>query len=155
MLLGGLWHGASWTFVAWGGCSRPLADHASLAGWRWAIRFRDARVAKIWCRGASPSMYLPDLAALPRRELWPGGRNAASAWAPSGRGTSFASTALALLAFFVVPWMLYEAWQERRGQEEALLSLAWPWRALFYAALVLMMLFFPPPTVSEFIYFRF
>jgi hypothetical protein len=32
---------------------------------------------------------------------------------------------------------------------------AWPWRALFYEVLVLMMLFFPPPTVSEFIYFRF
>ena len=23
MLLGGLWHGAGWTFVLWGGCTAP------------------------------------------------------------------------------------------------------------------------------------
>ena len=27
MLLGGLWHGASWTFVAWGGCTDSRSWH--------------------------------------------------------------------------------------------------------------------------------
>lgn len=30
MLLGGLWHGAAWNFVIWGGCARPAAIGLSL-----------------------------------------------------------------------------------------------------------------------------
>jgi len=154
MLLGGLWHGASWTFVAWGGVHglwliihRWLAGGGRggfpAAGWRklvqWCVTFHLICLTWLLFRAESFGQVVEMLHVLSSKWLW----------------TSFASTALALLAFFVVPWMLYETWQERRGQDEALLSVAWPWRALFYAVLVLMMLFFPPPTVSEFIYFRF
>ena len=53
MLLGGLWHGAAWTFVAWGGLHgfylvvhrlwsrigwRPLVRWRATAAWRWASR---------------------------------------------------------------------------------------------------------------------
>src|SRR6185503_17645021 len=35
MLLGGLWHGASWTFVVWGGLhGLALAVHKLWMGWR-------------------------------------------------------------------------------------------------------------------------
>jgi alginate O-acetyltransferase complex protein AlgI len=58
MLLGGLWHGAAWTFVVWGGLHgglllvhrtwnqvlgrmgwRRLAEARNSSGWRWASRF--------------------------------------------------------------------------------------------------------------------
>jgi alginate O-acetyltransferase complex protein AlgI len=36
MLLGGLWHGANWTFVAWGGWHGALlVMHRLLPAWRW------------------------------------------------------------------------------------------------------------------------
>jgi alginate O-acetyltransferase complex protein AlgI len=36
MLLGGLWHGASWTFVAWGGLhGLLLVGHRLLPNWKW------------------------------------------------------------------------------------------------------------------------
>jgi D-alanyl-lipoteichoic acid acyltransferase DltB (MBOAT superfamily) len=44
MLLGGVWHGAAWKFVAWGGlhgaaliAERPLLTDAPLGGWRKAL----------------------------------------------------------------------------------------------------------------------
>lgn len=36
MLLGGLWHGAAWTFIAWGGVPRSVAGHLSGAACRFA-----------------------------------------------------------------------------------------------------------------------
>jgi alginate O-acetyltransferase complex protein AlgI len=47
MLLGGLWHGASWTFVAWGAFhGLLLVGHKLLPGWRWrqAAAFRPVAV---------------------------------------------------------------------------------------------------------------
>jgi len=36
MLIGGLWHGANWTFVAWGGLhGLLLAGHRLLPSWKW------------------------------------------------------------------------------------------------------------------------
>lgn len=36
MLIGGLWHGASWTFVAWGGLhGLLLAGHKLMPNWKW------------------------------------------------------------------------------------------------------------------------
>jgi alginate O-acetyltransferase complex protein AlgI len=38
MVLGGLWHGASWTFAAWGAWhGAPLVAHHSLPGWDRAL----------------------------------------------------------------------------------------------------------------------
>ena len=149
MLLGGLWHGASWTFVAWGGVHGLwLSIHRWLGGcsWpstsklvKWAVTFHLVCLTWLLFRAENFSQAAAMLEALGSRWQW----------------TSLASTSVSLLAFFVLPWMCYEAWVERRGRDEALLSVAWPWRALFYAFLMLMMLFFPPPSVSEFIYFRF
>jgi len=60
-----------------------------------------------------------------------------------------------MLAFFLLPWLIYEAWLERRRDDEALFKAGWLWRAGFYLYLILMLLFFPAPAPAEFIYFRF
>jgi alginate O-acetyltransferase complex protein AlgI len=45
MILGGLWHGASWTFVAWGLLHGGLlAAHRAVAGRRWLTVFRPLRI---------------------------------------------------------------------------------------------------------------
>ena len=68
MLLGGLWHGASWTFVAWGGLHGLY-----LVGER-ALRQRFAATARdrSCCRGARPAHLRAGqrhLGVLPRQDL--------------------------------------------------------------------------------------
>jgi len=161
MLLGGLWHGAAWTFIAWGGIHglwlilhRSMFQRRKIQGrsptvretvpaWltcvKWLIAFHLICLTWLFFRAASFQQVLALLHSL------------GNAWSM----TSYAQTCCALLLFFVGPWIAYEAWQERQRKEEALLDQAWFWRAAFYAYLVLMLLFFPPPAPSEFIYFQF
>jgi alginate O-acetyltransferase complex protein AlgI len=59
MVLGGLWHGAAWTFVIWG------ALHGGfLVGERWCRELRAKRVAAIRAAGGSPVEW-------PLAWLWP------------------------------------------------------------------------------------
>lgn len=156
MLLGGLWHGAAWTFLAWGGIHglwlglhrawlRFRGNSASDAsGWwwkgaNWLVTFHVVCVTWLAFRADSLSHAVELVAAL------------GHGW----RATDFSLTCLGMMAFFLLPWLLYELWVEKRGDEEALLKVAWWLRAGFYLYLVLMMLFFPPPAPAEFIYFRF
>lgn len=155
MLLGGLWHGAAWTFVIWGALhgawlavhrllvgSRPQADTSKLTGWKmlkWFGTFHLICLTWLLFRAESFQHAMDMLKALSHD--WP--------W------SSFAQTTSALLLFFVAPWLLFEAWLEKKKNDDALLGIAWPWRAVFYSYLLLMMLFFPPPAPSEFIYFQF
>jgi hypothetical protein len=50
MLIGGLWHGAGWTFVVWGGIPRHRALHRALVARTTGLR----RAA--WTRGAAPGI---------------------------------------------------------------------------------------------------
>src|SRR5437016_12464491 len=52
MLLGGLWHGASWTFVVWGGL------HGIYLALNHAWRFLRDRVAGLAAAGASGALRL-------------------------------------------------------------------------------------------------
>ncbi|MEM1033371.1 MAG: MBOAT family protein [Myxococcota bacterium] len=82
MVLGGLWHGAAWTFVAWGTLHgfglvvERRFGRPARAGWRRAIRvlvtFHLVCFAWIWFR--APSF---DLGADVVRQLWTGGWDAA------------------------------------------------------------------------------
>lgn len=152
MLLGGLWHGAAWTFVIWGALHGLwLAIHRMLAGRRpaaglswvkalkWFGTFHLVCLTWLLFRADSFHHAMGMLAALKGEWVW----------------SSFAQTSAALLLFFVAPWLLFEAWLERKKQDEALLTVAWPWRAVGYSLMLLMLLFFPPPAPSEFIYFQF
>lgn len=155
MLLGGLWHGAAWTFVVWGGIHGLwLAVHRALGG----THGKDAPLPPFWMRLLkwAVTFHLVCLTWLVFRaetfsQAWALVLRLGSDW----HLTAYAQTGLSLMVFFLLPWMLFEAWLERRRDDLALLSAAWPIRGLFYGYLVLMMIFFPPPVPAEFIYFRF
>ena len=154
MLLGGLWHGAAWTFVLWGGIHglwlgvhRFLRSNRQSVGpetaWskfmKWFVTFHLVCLTWLVFRAESVGHAVSLLCRL--------GQD----WHVS----DFSQTCLGMLTFFLLPWLAYEFWMERRRDDEALLKMAWGWRAGFYLYLVLMLLFFPPPEPAEFIYFRF
>ncbi|MES2506002.1 MAG: MBOAT family O-acyltransferase [Verrucomicrobiota bacterium] len=155
MLLGGLWHGAAWTFLVWGGIHGLwLAFHRAFS--------RDGQPTSspvpLWLTGVKMAItfHLVCLTWLVFRA-----ETFTQAWAlllrlgADWQLTAYTQTTLSLIAFFILPWLLFEAWLERRRDDLALLKVAWFWRALLYLYLVLMMLFFPPPMPAEFIYFHF
>jgi hypothetical protein len=69
--------------------------------------------------------------------------------------TPFALGAAALIAFYVLPLLVFEVWLERRGDLLALLKTRWWVRGLVYGYILLMLWFFTALGQYEFIYFQF
>jgi len=157
MLLGGLWHGAAWTFVIWGGLhglwlvlhrvwdARRGAGAARWLASRWGralclvATFHLVCLGWLFFRAETLEQALGMLAALGGTWAW----------------SDFASTCAGSILFFAGPWLLLDAWLERRNDSLALTRAAWPWRLAVYAYIVAMLLFFPAPVAVEFIYFQF
>lgn len=155
MLLGGLWHGASWQFVIWGGL------HGSyLVAQRWwegtsAYR-RVAGLPGIRVVGALGTFLLVCLAWVFFRA-----NTLADAWAlltamltPSA--TIVHATQLNLAAIGVItPLMLGGHWLLRDSSLEQLFArLNWPLRAAFFSALIIGLVLAPGDN-RAFIYFQF
>src|SRR5690606_20634460 len=139
MLLGGLWHGAAWTFVAWGAFHGLI-----LVAYRAFAGKRDASERPLLAR--LPAMFvmfhLVCVSWLLFRAESIGQAFQMAVTAVSDFSfTPLAIGALGTLAFFVVPLMLYEVWVERKGDLEAVLKTSWLTRGIIYAYLVLMMIF--------------
>ncbi|MCP5559313.1 MAG: MBOAT family protein [Verrucomicrobiaceae bacterium] len=152
MFLGGLWHGAAWTYIIWGGIHglwlvldrffrRP--NTPSLPAWRNAlsifITFHLVCLAWLFFRADSASQATIMLSQL----LGP--------WTL----TPFTSTALTLIAFYAGPWIVFDLWIDRQTTITPLLEVSRGVRSSIYLFIILAMLFFPPPVPVEFIYFRF
>jgi hypothetical protein len=69
--------------------------------------------------------------------------------------TPFMLGAGALIAFYVLPLLVFEVRLERRGDVLALLKTRWWVRGLVYSYFILMLWFFPALGQYEFIYFQF
>ncbi len=150
LLLGGLWHGASWTFIVWGafhglwlvlhrvlGGGRAHAHGAVL--WRILVTFHLVCLGWLFFRAESMAQAWTMLTRLTVGWAW----------------TPLAAYSLSMTAVFALPVMIYEAWVERRGNTLALTHSAWPARVLVYLAMILAMLFLAPDKPGEFIYFQF
>ena len=74
---------------------------------------------------------------------------------PRGLGDPFVAYALGMLAFFVLPFLLYELWLERQGDQLALMTKPVLAQAAVLSYLVLMLMVFPPVEPQVFIYFQF
>jgi D-alanyl-lipoteichoic acid acyltransferase DltB (MBOAT superfamily) len=170
MLVGGLWHGAGWPFIAWGAYHGALlCGHRVLAG-------RPA--------GTSHTAGHRVLAGRPAGTSLPGGasriariilmfhavclgwllfraRSLSQAGAMLERlstglhPTPLAWYGLISLAFFAGPLLAFEAWLERGDDLLRPSRLAWSRAALVYGYCVFMLWFFPPEVSHEFIYFQF
>ncbi|MCG5053245.1 MAG: MBOAT family protein [Myxococcales bacterium] len=156
MLLGGLWHGASWTFVAWG------FFHGIVL-----CLFRVLQIPDTVPEGAFGATWRRPLRILGMFHLTCVGwllfraDNFQAAYHMAGRVltdfhyTPFVGSALALMAFLAFPLLFIERLIE--GERRIERVGAWPWtgRALAYVYVVVMVLFFHAEKAVEFIYFQF
>jgi D-alanyl-lipoteichoic acid acyltransferase DltB (MBOAT superfamily) len=158
MLLGGLWHGASWTFVAWG-----FYHGAILCLFRWlGIRDPDPKNLRglrerVWYAGRVLFMFhLTRIGwLLFRAETFGLVTAIATSIVTDFVPTSAAWPPLALMAFYCGPLFLLECWLDGESRVERLLETNALPRGLTYAYTLAMMLVFPAAVAAEFIYFQF
>lgn len=165
MVLGGLWHGAAWTYIWWGIfhgallCAyRPFEQQLRplFSTQRWGlsriilmvVMFHFVCIGWIFFRAINVDQAFTMLAKI----------TCDSTWLQIGsypERFALAWTGLGQILLFAGPLLLFEFWVERTGDMLALVRVHWSWRALVYSYFVLMLLFFPPIVKHEFIYFQF
>lgn len=158
MLLGGLWHGASWTFVVWGGLhGLYLAVHKLLLGEKAPVTENRRRSLKEWPRDLFLMLLTFHLVAL--TWIFFRAEGIGQAWSYltgivsfSGGidlfGVSKLGLAVLLLALIDIP-------QYRSGSHTVFLRWAWPVRGLVYAGLFVMLCALRSDGDIPFIYFQF
>ncbi len=164
MVLGGLWHGATWMFVAWGAfhgaflvahraLGRPLAalDRAPFVGGAyrviaWVVTVHLVCVGWIFFRAGSVAEA----------------RHVFEMLAGSYELTDGARAILARMALYVAPLAVVDVWAElwerraKRTSDHEFVASAWaPVRGLVYAALAFALAVAAAPRGAEFIYFQF
>ena len=161
MLLGGLWHGAAWGFLAWG-----LVHGLLLIGYRMGE-------GRLWWRQGTPA---PSSASL---GLWRlplaliffhlvcvtwlffRAKSIDQAGIMLGRmftdfqGSTLAMFGISSIIFFGLPIVLLELWLFIRNDDLLPAKQHWTVRSLVYSHFALMLLTFPPSQNHEFIYFQF
>jgi len=156
MLLGGLWHGANWTFIAWGAFHGALLcvykftgepsgkttirDYGFLPGLVRAFAFFQL-VCIGWLLFRAQSMG----------QAW----SMLSSIGSDFRITSAALSMAALILFYTLPLMVFEYWVEFQGEMTAILELRPTFRTVVYAYCAFMLIVFPAAVAHEFIYFQF
>jgi len=160
MVLGGLWHGASWNFVLWGGLhgfylsvhrfftslfskeqSSEKPDQDTIVSKTVKILFIFHLVSLTWiffrCPDLNTSLfYLLKLSSdyfIPNISLMN----------------------IAQFMFFALPVIIIDLSQERTNDEHSMLKWPFPIRALVYIYMFLMMLYMSPEKNVPFIYFQF
>ncbi len=165
MLLSGLWHGAAWTFIAWG-----LFHGLLLCGHR---LYTEAR-QRFFKRPKQATPPAPAVALLNRfvnifvvfhlvclgwllfrAESMSQVGSILNRMLTDFRVTPFALSSLAMIVFYAAPLVVYEFWLERKQDLLELTHVNWLARGLAYSYCVLMLWFFPPPVSNVFIYFQF
>ena len=150
MLLGGLWHGASWTFVLWGALHGALLVlHRSVAGRAWtrhvphvvnvAVTFLCVCVGWVFFRAPS----LPAALTVLHRMAW------------SAAGTRLSEATTALVLALVAAVALEHVLRGRRGLGRGFARLPDPVVGLAYAAAAVAVFILIPETGKGFIYFQF
>lgn len=158
MLLGGLWHGAAWTFVLWGFyqgvvlvVGRWVERLAEVAGWRLRPGLTPARIAlgvvmfHVVCYGWL--IFRAGSIA----QVW----QLSAALLTDWRAGPWALDHARALAAFALPMLVVHVAEVRRGALVALLDLPWPWRYSLYATVCYLTLLFGDFGGSQFIYFQF
>lgn len=155
MLLGGLWHGASWTFVAWGaihGTYLVVERAAAAAGRRthrhpmrvvpgaltWLVTFQLVCLAWIFFRAETFTQAGQVLEALLTR-----------------MGGPVASSGLVLLGFGAMATLLLDLANRRTESDAPLVQLGPAWRGATIALLALGIIVFAGGTPVPFLYFQF
>ncbi len=153
MLLGGLWHGAAWTFVFWGlfhglllaahrffrESSPPPSPSFLGKAWRVVAMFHAACFGWLLFRADSMRVVAAMLSSMVHQ---PG-------WTPECPAWLFQMAALSL------PLWIVQILQERTGDPLAPLKLPLAPRTLLYAGTILLLILFANTGSRAFIYFQF
>jgi len=149
MLIGGLWHGASWNFVAWGGlhgsalaAGRKIergVSNSRLAQWlRRCLVFHFVCLAWIFFRAPTLRASMQMLLAL---RAWP--------WMSSY------STAFFYLLLAIAPLVLLDLYLEHSGEEYPTQYASFGWQLTAAATAMLAIAFGAAYESSPFVYFQF
>ena len=158
MLLGGLWHGAAWTFVWWGAFHGAILIAYRMASGRGGsavatgpVTLTAGNVAKIFLM-----FHLVCISWLLFRadSMHQAGAMLAQLFV-NHQASPFGGFAFAMMAFLVLPMFLYEYWLERRGDQLALLHTRVAVQTPALAYFLMMLMVFPPMQAQTFIYFQF
>jgi alginate O-acetyltransferase complex protein AlgI len=154
MLLGGLWHGANWTFVIWGGLHGIfLAGHKAWMEWRGEERApsRAGRIvgwlATLWLVALAWVFFrAPDL---PTAMTYLQGLAAVQSLTPED------GWSLVVLLFFTGLVFIIDAPQFFRSDAWAAYQWTWPLRGAYMALLILLFILISENREAAFIYFQF
>ena len=159
MALGGLWHGAAWTFVLWGVyqglvlvIARRIARLAGARGWRvpagltWPRVLLGLVMFHVTCYGwlvfrAESVAQLAEFSRLLLTDLRPSASTVGSLLVPC--------------VLTIAPLLAVHIHQARRGSELAPLAAPLPWRYAVYGAVFYLVLLFGDFEGAQFIYFQF
>jgi D-alanyl-lipoteichoic acid acyltransferase DltB (MBOAT superfamily) len=158
MLLGGLWHGAAWTFVFWG-----FYQGLVLVAGRWVEQGAE-RLGLRRRSGVTPGRLVLGLVmfhvvcygwlifrAGSMAQIWTLTHALVFDWRAGPQAAAYARA----LGAFALPLLLVHAWEARRGTLLSLIEAPQVWRYSLYAAVFYLTLLFGDFGGSEFIYFQF
>jgi alginate O-acetyltransferase complex protein AlgI len=156
MFLGGLWHGAAWTFIAWGLFHGLILCLFRAAGWRDVEPGQSVAGRLRWLANVVFMFHLTCIAwFLFRADSIVAAAHMAGRLALDWHWTQFAPAALGMIAFYAGPMFL---WETHLDGEQNLAELRYrPWllRGCLLAYLLIMLLIFHAEKAYEFIYFQF
>jgi D-alanyl-lipoteichoic acid acyltransferase DltB (MBOAT superfamily) len=154
MVLGGLWHGAAWTFIAWGFFHGILLSMQRVV--KGSAEIDPANSGLI--RNCALTFVTFNLVCLGwlmfRAESMTQAWNMLSAIFVDFRVTAFALSSGAIMCFYVGPLVVYEWWVQNKPDVVSLMQ-AYRLPALGLSYCLVMLWFFPSPRAHEFIYFQF
>ena len=155
MLLGGFWHGAAWTYVAWGFFHGALlVGHRALGKFLPSLPGRGGQFLKIAacfhlvCIGWL--LFRADTIAQAGNMLG----TLLTGWVRMPAGSALATQSFSL-AFYGLPLLAMEVWQYKSGDPLVALKAPRPVRALLYLALFYGIVIFGETHAQSFIYFQF
>ena len=155
MILGGIWHGANWTFLAWGTFhgvilsayrflgnneTQPVKKYSPLSSlWRVLIMFHLTCIGWLFFRAETIHKAFAMLVRL----------------TSDFRMTKIGLSILFTVLLYAGPLMIYEVWVEKKKNLLVLNQAHWSVQTLVYSYILFMIILFPPPVAHEFIYFQF
>jgi alginate O-acetyltransferase complex protein AlgI len=153
MLLGGIWHGASWTFVAWGLYHGVILCAFRIAG------VRDVKPANGWPRYLLRVVIMFHLTCLGwllfRADNFPSVTRALALIFGHFHPTEMALAPLCLIAGYCAILFCIELWLEGEERLARLFSSPWVLQGACYTYLLVMLSLFHARQAYEFIYFQF
>jgi alginate O-acetyltransferase complex protein AlgI len=155
MLLGGLWHGAGWTYMLWG-----LYHGLLLIAYRlFARNINEHKTSMFDLKHLFNIVLMFHFVCgswlIFRADSVHQITGMVDALLFNFYITDFAIFSMAMIIFFSGPLMLFELWIEKSKDMLIILNINWVYRAMFYTYLLLMIIIFPPDKPQDFIYFQF